>query len=163
VYRGVVFVCDPQKRVAGQDLGTAQKEELQAEIDFQKLRAAKEGEIKAGSEQKGQKETELSDLLYKVQVAPQRSLICFCVISVDVHVLLGWAGDLQVLGGLITYLGIPLQALGAHGITTLVFKFVFGTKLMLKVSCDQHILRKKMGGGPRAGKCVFSGSPRRGA
>merc|ERR1719238_1281937 len=48
------------------DLGTAQKEELNAEIDFQKLQAAKLSEIAAATEQKEQKETELSDLLYKV-------------------------------------------------------------------------------------------------
>lgn len=63
---GIVGILKQMSDENKKDLGTAQKEELQAEIDFQKLRAAKESEIKAGSEQKGQKETELSDLLYKV-------------------------------------------------------------------------------------------------
>ena len=39
-------------------------QELQAEIDFQKLQAAKLSEIAAATEQKNNKETELSDLLY---------------------------------------------------------------------------------------------------
>merc|ERR1719454_268254 len=51
------------------DLATAQKEELQAEIDFQNLQAAKLGEIAAATEQKEQKETELADLLDKVAKA----------------------------------------------------------------------------------------------
>jgi chromosome segregation ATPase len=63
---GIVGILKQMSDENKKDLGTAQKQELQAEIDFQKLRAAKEGEIKAGSEQKDQKETELSDLLYKV-------------------------------------------------------------------------------------------------
>mmetsp|Transcript_13405 Transcript_13405/g.22044 ORF Transcript_13405/g.22044 Transcript_13405/m.22044 type:complete len:728 (-) Transcript_13405:58-2241(-) len=48
------------------DLATAQKEELQAEIDFQNLQAAKLGEIAAATEQKEQKEAALADLLFKV-------------------------------------------------------------------------------------------------
>jgi hypothetical protein len=48
------------------DLATAQKEELQAEIDFQKLQAAKLGEIAAATEQEKNKEAELADLVFKV-------------------------------------------------------------------------------------------------
>lgn len=48
------------------DLAAAQKEELQALIEFEKLRAAKTAEIKAATEQKESKEAELADLVNKV-------------------------------------------------------------------------------------------------
>merc|ERR1719454_786154 len=53
------------------DLADAQKQELQAEIDFQHLQAAKLGEIAAATEQKEQKEATLADLLYKVAKAKE--------------------------------------------------------------------------------------------
>jgi hypothetical protein len=48
------------------DLATAQKEELQSEIDFQNLQAAKLAEIAAATEQKKQKEAALADIEFKV-------------------------------------------------------------------------------------------------
>jgi len=51
------------------DLSKAQKEEFQAEVQFQKMRAAKLGEVEATKEQKKQKETELADLLDKAAKA----------------------------------------------------------------------------------------------
>lgn len=51
------------------DLASAQKQELQAEVDFQKLQAAKTAEISAATEQQGQKESQLADLLVKVAKA----------------------------------------------------------------------------------------------
>jgi len=53
------------------DLGDAQKEELQAEISFQNLQAAKIAEITAATKSKEQKELALSDLLYKVANAKE--------------------------------------------------------------------------------------------
>jgi len=63
---GILGILKQMGDEQAKDLATAQKEELSAEIDFQKLQAAKLGEIAAATEQKNQKETELSDLLYKV-------------------------------------------------------------------------------------------------
>jgi len=51
------------------NLASAQKEELEAEISFQKLQAAKLSEIAAATKQKGAKEVELSDLINKVAAA----------------------------------------------------------------------------------------------
>jgi len=48
------------------DLASAQKEELDAEISFQSLQAAKMEEIAAATKQKDQKTVQLSDLEYKV-------------------------------------------------------------------------------------------------
>mmetsp|Transcript_62646 Transcript_62646/g.97497 ORF Transcript_62646/g.97497 Transcript_62646/m.97497 type:complete len:723 (+) Transcript_62646:27-2195(+) len=48
------------------DLATAQKEELQAEIDFQNLQASKLAEIAAATDQKNQKEEALAALEFKV-------------------------------------------------------------------------------------------------
>jgi hypothetical protein len=53
------------------NLADAQKEELEAEIAFQHLQAAKLAEIDAATKQKEQKETELSDLLYAVSNAKE--------------------------------------------------------------------------------------------
>jgi len=55
----------------GRDLAAAQKEELDALIAFQHLRAAKLGEIEAGEKQKEQKEAELADLLQKIAQAKE--------------------------------------------------------------------------------------------
>merc|ERR1719161_582940 len=51
------------------NLASAQKEELEAEISFQKLQAAKLSEIAAATKQKGAKEVELSDLINEVAAA----------------------------------------------------------------------------------------------
>merc|ERR1719230_730649 len=51
------------------DLGTAQKTELEAEIMFQNLRAAKLGEIAAATEQKKQKEASLAETQDKSEKA----------------------------------------------------------------------------------------------
>merc|ERR1719305_963187 len=51
------------------NLADAQKEELQAEIAFQQLQAAKLSEIASATKQKDAKEVELSDLLNKVAAA----------------------------------------------------------------------------------------------
>merc|ERR1719409_79658 len=53
------------------DLSNAQKEEYSALVEFQHLRAAKEGEIAAASEQKKEKETALADLLAKAATAKE--------------------------------------------------------------------------------------------
>jgi len=63
---GILGVLKQMGDENAKDLATAQKQELQSEIDFQKLQAAKVAEIAAATEQKDQKETALSDLLYKV-------------------------------------------------------------------------------------------------
>jgi chromosome segregation ATPase len=51
------------------ELGTAQKEELNAEIAFQNLQGAKLAEIAAAEKQKKEKEAELADLLFKFSQA----------------------------------------------------------------------------------------------
>merc|ERR1719169_412111 len=53
------------------DLADAQKEELQAEIDFQNLQAAKIGEIRSATKQKDQKEVELADIIRKTAEAKE--------------------------------------------------------------------------------------------
>merc|ERR1719440_2537253 len=63
---GILGILKQMGDENAKDLADAQKQELTAEIDFQKLQAAKLSEIAAATEQKEQKETELSDLLYKV-------------------------------------------------------------------------------------------------
>merc|ERR1719183_3510710 len=63
---GILGILKQMGDENAKDLATAQKQELQAEIDFQKLQAAKVSEIAAATEQKEQKESELADLLYKV-------------------------------------------------------------------------------------------------
>merc|ERR1719460_3555037 len=60
---GILGILKQMGDENAKDLADAQKQELTAEIDFQKLQAAKLSEIAAATEQK---ETELSDLLYKV-------------------------------------------------------------------------------------------------
>lgn len=51
------------------DLGAAQRADLEAEVQFQKLRAAKMSEISAASEQKDSKEQQLADLENKMASA----------------------------------------------------------------------------------------------
>eukprot|EP00747_Dinoflagellata_sp_TGD_P140447 gnl/TRDRNA2_/TRDRNA2_176011_c0_seq44.p1 gnl/TRDRNA2_/TRDRNA2_176011_c0~~gnl/TRDRNA2_/TRDRNA2_176011_c0_seq44.p1 ORF type:complete len:685 (+),score=253.78 gnl/TRDRNA2_/TRDRNA2_176011_c0_seq44:68-2122(+) len=53
------------------DLTAAQKEEMMAIIQFQKLKAAKTSEISAASKQKDQKETELTDTVAKAAQAKE--------------------------------------------------------------------------------------------
>eukprot|EP00747_Dinoflagellata_sp_TGD_P140426 gnl/TRDRNA2_/TRDRNA2_176011_c0_seq25.p1 gnl/TRDRNA2_/TRDRNA2_176011_c0~~gnl/TRDRNA2_/TRDRNA2_176011_c0_seq25.p1 ORF type:complete len:686 (+),score=244.39 gnl/TRDRNA2_/TRDRNA2_176011_c0_seq25:68-2125(+) len=53
------------------DLTSAQKEEMMAIIQFQKLKAAKTSEISAASKQKDQKETELTDTVAKAAQAKE--------------------------------------------------------------------------------------------
>merc|ERR1719265_2965061 len=66
---GILGVLKQMGDENAKDLATAQKQELQAEIDFQKLQAAKVSEIAAATEQKESKESQLSDLLVKVAKA----------------------------------------------------------------------------------------------
>jgi len=63
---GILGILKQMGDENAKDLADAQKEELNSEIDFQKLQAAKLSEIAAATEQKEQKEQALSDLLYKV-------------------------------------------------------------------------------------------------
>jgi len=66
---GILGILKQMGDENAKDLATAQKQELQAEIDFQKLQAAKLGEIAAATEQKESKESQLADLLVKVAKA----------------------------------------------------------------------------------------------
>lgn len=63
---GILGILKQMGDNTAKNLGDAQKEELEAEISFQHLQAAKLGEIAAATKQKEDKETQLSDLLYKV-------------------------------------------------------------------------------------------------
>jgi hypothetical protein len=53
------------------DLSASQKEEFQALVEYQHLRAAKLAEIASGKEQKEQKETALADLMEKMAAAEE--------------------------------------------------------------------------------------------
>ena len=58
----IVGLLSEMRDQFSRDLGAAQKADLEAEIGFQHVRAAKLGEIAAGEEQKKQKEEDLATL-----------------------------------------------------------------------------------------------------
>merc|ERR1719379_2273799 len=68
---GILGILKAMGDNTAKDLADAQKEELQAEIAFQKLQAAKLSEIASATKQKDQKELELSDLLHEVANAKE--------------------------------------------------------------------------------------------
>jgi chromosome segregation ATPase len=61
----ILGILDEMESEFARDLGAAQKADLEAEVAFQKLRAAKLAEIAAATEQKELKEAALADSLYK--------------------------------------------------------------------------------------------------
>jgi len=68
---GILGLLRQQGDEFAKNLAHAQKEELQALVDFQSLKAAKTSEIAAGTSQKDQKEVDLATLLDKVAKAKE--------------------------------------------------------------------------------------------
>jgi hypothetical protein len=68
---GILGLLKQMGDETAKNLASAQKEELGAEIDFQKLAAAKTGEIASASDQKESKELQLADLKDKVAKAKE--------------------------------------------------------------------------------------------
>lgn len=68
---GILGLLKQMGDETAKNLGSAQKEELQALISFQNLQAAKLAEIASATDQKNQKESQLADLLDKVANAKE--------------------------------------------------------------------------------------------
>lgn len=68
---GILGLLKQQGDEFAKNLASAQQEELNSLVDFQKLKASKVAEIKAGSDQKEQKELDLANLLDKVAKAKE--------------------------------------------------------------------------------------------